>query len=502
MNTQVTEALRKLYLGRRTGTLLCEGADAKRSVVFHQGAAVAARSSLKDDRLGEVMIRHGRITRQHFEDAARFIKSGWKLGEILAELHIIEKDEIDQFVRIQLLDIICSVIIYPPVRVVFTDEESVDAVVMRPLSVADAIMEAARRSAGVEERLKAILSSDHPLRLTQDKDLLHQDVNLNAEEGFLLSRVDGHETAKSIAAISPVAEKEASRTLLGLLETGIVEEVRATASAPQPAIPDESVSPLASPPSPASDTTLAETTSGPPDPMASAKREIDRLYQEFQTMDHWEVLGLQRGATEKEVEAAFHEKANLYHPDNYHHIQDREFQDHLSHVFLRLKEAHDTLSQEEHAQGYDQLAEKEGEYDQQNKAWSAPPQKESVQDAEADEPHSHRSLDDGKALFAKAKRAHVERDFWTTIQLCQQAIEIIADDPEIYHLLAMAQKENPKWRKDAEKNLQIAIKLDPWKPDYVVALGKLYQDGGLRTRAAKMFEKARTLDPSLEISED
>jgi len=102
------------------------------------------------------------------------------------------------------------------------------------------------------------------------------------------------------------------------------------------------------------------------------------------------------------------------------------------------------------------------------------------------------------ALFAQAKRAYIQRDFWNTIQFCQQAIEIISDNPEIYYLLAMAQKENPKWRKDAEKNLQIAIKLDSWKPEYLLALGKLYQEGGLHTRAAKVFEQARTLNPSLE----
>jgi len=88
-----------------------------------------------------------------------------------------------------------------------------------------------------------------------------------------------------------------------------------------------------------------------------------------------------------------------------------------------------------------------------------------------------------------------------TIQLCQQAIEIVSDDAGLYHLLAMAQKENPKWRKDAERNLQIAIKLDPWKPEYLVSLGKLYRDGGLHSRAEKVFEQVRVLDPTFTIPE-
>ena len=489
MNTQVTEALRKLYLGRRTGTLLCEGADAKRSVLFDKGFVVAARSSLKEDRLGEVMIRHGRITRQQFEDAAHFIKSGWKFGEILAELRVIEKDEIDRFVRIQLLDIVCSVIIDPPVRMVFTDEEQVDGAVARPLSVADAIMEAARRSARLEERIRTLLAAESPLSMTRNTTLQTQDVNLSAEEGFILSRVDGHESPRSIAAMSPVPEKDTARTLLGLLEAGIIEEVGA-AKTPTTAVHSD-------PPAQPSE---APTAGEPPaeafDPQATAKREIEGLYQSYQAMDHWEVLGLQRGAAQEAVEAAFHEKAGLYNPNNYRHIQDREFQEHLSHVSLRLKEAYATLSHEEGAKGYDRLTEKEGQYEQQNKRWSAPPQKEAGSTVEGAPPV--RSAGEGVALFAQAKRAYIQRDFWNTIQFCQQAIEIISDNPEIYYLLAMAQKENPKWRKDAEKNLQIAIKLDSWKPEYLLALGKLYQEGGLHTRAAKVFEQARTLNPSLE----
>ncbi|MGH9461811.1 MAG: J domain-containing protein, partial [Vicinamibacteria bacterium] len=448
MNTQVTEALRKLYLGQRTGTLLCEGADAKRSVLFDKGFVVAARSSLIEDRLGEVMIRHGRINRQQFEDATHFIKSGWKFGEILAELRVIEKDEIDRFVRIQLLDIVCSVIIHPPVRMVFTDEETVEGAVTRPLSVADAIMEAARRSSRLEERIRALLAAESPLSMARNATLQTQDVNLSAEEGFILSRVDGHECPRSIAAMSPVPEKDTARTLLGLLEAGIIDEV-GPATAPSASLHSDP------PTQPSEKPAASEPPAEAFDPESTAKREIERLYQSFQTMDHWEVLGLERGATHEAVAAAFREKSGLYHPDNYHHIRDRGFQEHLSHVSLRLKEAYETLSHEEGAKGYDRLTEKEGQYEQQNKRWSAPPQKEANSTVEGAQPV--RSAGEGMALFAQAKRAYIQRDFWNTIQFCQQAIEIVSDNPEIYHLLAMAQKENPKWRKDAEKNLQIAI---------------------------------------------
>jgi hypothetical protein len=145
MNQQVAEAFKKLYNEKRTGVLICEAAAARRAVYFQSGFVVSASSSEEEDRLGEVMIRHGRITRHQFEDASSFIKSGWKLGEILAELNVIEEPDIEAFVRLQLLDIACTQLIEPPSRVAFSPLSSVDACLEVPLSVADVLMEAVRR---------------------------------------------------------------------------------------------------------------------------------------------------------------------------------------------------------------------------------------------------------------------------------------------------------------------------------------------------------------------
>ncbi len=125
MNSQVAEALRKLYLEKRTGVLLGEGEETKRSIMVRAGSLVGARSSLMDDRLGEVMIRRGKISRRQSEEAAKHIKSGLKLGEILVKLGYIEASDIDEMVRVQLVDIVCDLLLWPPARMVFTDMESV-----------------------------------------------------------------------------------------------------------------------------------------------------------------------------------------------------------------------------------------------------------------------------------------------------------------------------------------------------------------------------------------
>ena len=61
MNLEIVQAFRKLYFGKRTGVLACEHEETRRGVFFRSGFVVAAKSNLIEDRLGEVMIRQGRI---------------------------------------------------------------------------------------------------------------------------------------------------------------------------------------------------------------------------------------------------------------------------------------------------------------------------------------------------------------------------------------------------------------------------------------------------------
>ena len=108
---------------------------------------------------------------------------------------------------------------------------------------------------------------------------------------------------------------------------------------------------------------------------------------------------------------------------------------------------------------------------------------------------------EAKALYRRAKKAREQEDHWRTIQLCQQAIEIVTDRAEYYHLLGLAQSENPKWRLDAERNLKIATNLDPWKSKYLSALGTLYLKAGMKSRAQRTFEQAKAVDPTFEPPE-
>ena len=120
VNTQILKTLRTLARERRTGILTCQGVSVTRHVVLREGDVASARSSDDAERLGEVMVRQGTITEQHLKDATVFAKKGRRLGEVLVELNIIKSEEVEESVRMQILEVSSNVMIQPPKPIITT----------------------------------------------------------------------------------------------------------------------------------------------------------------------------------------------------------------------------------------------------------------------------------------------------------------------------------------------------------------------------------------------
>ncbi|MGH2628810.1 MAG: tetratricopeptide repeat protein, partial [Anaerolineales bacterium] len=99
--------------------------------------------------------------------------------------------------------------------------------------------------------------------------------------------------------------------------------------------------------------------------------------------------------------------------------------------------------------------------------------------------------------YQMARRALREADYQNCMTYCQEALRL---DPQsaYYALLADVQVRNPdqRWQRRAEENYQKAVDLDPWNPDHLVSLARLYRLQGLKSRARKMLEKALEITPN------
>lgn len=116
LNQETARRLRAVHRARKSGSFLVEAGRARREIFLRDGAIVGIRTSVDAERLGELLIRSGRITRQHFEDASVFVRHRWRLGEILAELGVLDRSEIEPAVRRQAIEVCWRALAEPEPR--------------------------------------------------------------------------------------------------------------------------------------------------------------------------------------------------------------------------------------------------------------------------------------------------------------------------------------------------------------------------------------------------
>ena len=98
----------------------------------------------------------------------------------------------------------------------------------------------------------------------------------------------------------------------------------------------------------------------------------------------------------------------------------------------------------------------------------------------------------------RAERLIADTKTWDAIQLLQAVIPRIfgrkqRDRARV--LLAKAYIKNPNWLRRGEELLQTVILEDPQNAEAHFALGMLYKESGMSSRAVGMFKKALELRP-------
>ncbi|MCI0571151.1 MAG: DnaJ domain-containing protein [Myxococcaceae bacterium] len=82
------------------------------------------------------------------------------------------------------------------------------------------------------------------------------------------------------------------------------------------------------------------------------KQEILALEARAETVDHFSLLGVSAGASPAEVKRAFYALSQRFHPDRFYGRSLGSFRARVERLFLRLSEAHATLTDPERRQAY------------------------------------------------------------------------------------------------------------------------------------------------------
>ncbi len=223
----VPGVLRGLYVGRRTGSLTFIRDGERRGVHFRGGNIVNADTDVREDRLGAVLVRSGRLTEADRRRAEGFaIRDRKRFGAVLLQLGLLDRAGLEEALALHVDTVMSKVFAWTDGRYEFRHYEELplaDGEVSLRVSTGDLILQAARSVQDPDVVRYNLGDLNRVLVASSDPLLRFQRIRLVPLDGYVMSRVDGVLSAREVIQLIPLPAGDVERSLFGLLSTGVVE---------------------------------------------------------------------------------------------------------------------------------------------------------------------------------------------------------------------------------------------------------------------------------------
>lgn len=222
------DVLQLLALGRKTGCLVVvDGSEIQGQIFLDVGRVSYAAVSNRPDRLGDMLVKSGRITQQQLEQAVaeQTRASGHQIGRILVEAGRLERAELERFIRVQVEEVVYFLFTWTHGTFSFTsDRLPPHQSLLVPLDTESLLLEGARRVDEWSLIQKKIPSFDLLYRRSRDT-LGPAAEGLTDEQKRILPLLDGTRDVTSIIDTTGMAEFDVGKALFGLVTAGFAQLV-------------------------------------------------------------------------------------------------------------------------------------------------------------------------------------------------------------------------------------------------------------------------------------
>ncbi|MFQ5550093.1 MAG: DUF4388 domain-containing protein [Gemmatimonadales bacterium] len=222
------DVIQLLALGQKSGKLTLTYRNNIGSIFFERGLITFADIVNRRDRLGDTLVKAGRISLEQLQHAISLQgPSGHKkIGEILIEQDIVSRSEIEHYVRIQIEEAVYFLFTWTQGTFNFETgvepEEQDFLVAINPDSL---LLEGARRVDEWSLIEKKLPSFDVVVTLDRTR-LDDSQVELTAEQETIIELIDGQRDVQQIIDDSALAEFDVGKALYGLMAAGFVHRSR------------------------------------------------------------------------------------------------------------------------------------------------------------------------------------------------------------------------------------------------------------------------------------
>jgi tetratricopeptide (TPR) repeat protein len=478
------EVVRDLWTARSSGTLHIENGAHTKRIVFKRGDIVFAATNVETERLGERLVRSGKVKRSVLELAFRVMeRSHERLGTTMVDWGWVSPVEMRRAVAEQIKDIIYSVFTWSAGEYRFEPaDEPVPTDLALSLRTAEVIYEGARRMSDLRA-IRAGIGPPSGVLVACDGARLA--IPVTKEDGYILAALDGRRTILDVVSVSPLGEEETMRRMYALLLARVLKRKEPAPAAASGAAP-------------------ATDAGRPPSEEEKAFRDnVTARHAAMKFGNLYDRLGVAFGASERKIQEAYDEAIASLEPD-------ASFRDHLGDLNERLEkvrkkvvEAYETLIDPERRRHYDRSL--SGSSPESTVATSssshtiAAPAKPKSQDPEKKR-LVREAKQEAELYFLEANRFWQAGDYFDAVASMNEAVRLDPDRSMYHRVLGRWLVENPSCAEAAREHFERAIALDPEDREAHLGLAHLLESEGMEDQARVIYDKLAARAPDEAVT--
>ncbi|MBI5378660.1 MAG: DnaJ domain-containing protein [Nitrospirae bacterium] len=457
--------LRSLHADRQTGTLSLSRGEVRKRVFFREGEVIYATSNYDDDRLGEFLVKAGKITVEQYDRSVALLKeTGKQQGAILVELGYLTPKDLFQGLRLQIAEIAKGIFLWEEGDYNFFQGELPTDVLTLPVPFRRLLVEGIRTVQDFTRFRQGLPKPESLLRRTNASRA--EEYPLEEAEQRILALTDGGKTLREVCSASGLMDYEAYKAVYFLIHLGCIEAESGVKSQESGVLDSQLSSGLEE-----IEQEAPETPATLADP--ELLEDLRKALRTLKGQDHYVTLGVKPSTSAKEIRRAYLRLAKSYHPDRYQHAAS-EIKLLAGEIFTAIAAAYHVLNDRAKRKSYDVARTSRSGEEDRGAAYSTRQAQEQ---------------------FLRGKDEFQKGNYWGAEEFFKWAARMNPDNAVYQASLARAQSQIPGRLHQAEEACRKAIALEPTNAEHHVLMGKIYGKAGLHSRAVTQFQEALNWEP-------
>jgi hypothetical protein len=230
-----------LASARTTGMLTLASGEKEAYVFFRVGQIIYAASNQESLRLGSILQRKKKITREQAAAIDTFVVRGaGRFGEIAVEQRVLTQEQIDEFLKVQVAEVVFDAFVWQEGTFAFYDGFDLPPhAVTITIDLGNLIMEGARRIEEWEHCIALLPDSQVVFRVVTDPQA--EKITLSLDEWKILFLINGQRTLEDLCRDVDDDAFNVYRVVYGLFASKLIEPVSGEAAEPAPPTADDTM---------------------------------------------------------------------------------------------------------------------------------------------------------------------------------------------------------------------------------------------------------------------